>query len=204
MSEFAATRSAYVEAGESLLAVVGSLGPGDWERDALGAWSVRDLVGHTGRAFSTLGNFFAHPGGEVLIETVGDYFKTALLLPDVHSAIAARGRESGAELGDDPHSVLRSLKEAAVGELVGAVGTEVGLSAVGPMVLSEYLRSRVAELVIHTLDLTVAIGSEPVASTDGLRVTLDVLVEGARPEQLGPLVAALAGRTRLPSGFSVL
>jgi hypothetical protein len=63
--------------------------------------------------------------------------------------------------------------ERAQGELAG--GDRLYRSIFGLIRLSEYVRTRVVEVTIHTMDLRDALGLAPDPSDEGLRVTCDVL-----------------------------
>ncbi|MHB1585380.1 MAG: maleylpyruvate isomerase N-terminal domain-containing protein, partial [Acidimicrobiales bacterium] len=132
-------RRTFVEASGYLVAVVGQV-PGDaWDRPGLGSWSVRELVAHANRAHTTVEEYLTEPRPP---EPPGsDYF-----LPE---AIAERGRQAVAALGDDPAAAV-AADAARVVALVGATPLDATLgSPMGTMPLGQYLPSRVAELVVH-------------------------------------------------------
>ena len=73
------------------------------------------------------------------------------------------------------------------------------------MRLDEFATSRVVEAVVHGIDLTDAVGGEPIATADGIAITAGILDEllarrtvPGRPGDLGDDVAwirAASGRT---------
>lgn len=75
-------------------------------------------------------------------------------------------------------------------------------SIFGIIRLSEYLRTRVVEVTVHTMDLRDALGLTPDPSAEGLRVACDVLrgLLGADTLALGidDVHFALAGTGRAP------
>ena len=98
-------RSAFAEAAGAFVALVSQIQPGNWEQPALGVWNVRDLVGHTSRSLSTIEAYLgtASPGAE-LHGPVAYFLATRTAHADPE-AIAQRGRDAGAALGDDPATV---------------------------------------------------------------------------------------------------
>ncbi len=75
----------------------------------------------------------------------------------------------------------------------------------GDMALDDYLVTRLAEVVIHSSDLAVALGEGPVGTADELQLVGGLLVELAVARGNGDLVLrAMSGRAALPAGFSAL
>jgi len=89
----------------------------------------------------------------------------------------------------------------------------VGPGVFAPMQVDEFVASRVVEAVVHGLDLTLALGRDPIASPEGLALTASILDDllarrtlGRRPADLADDLAwvqAASGRaehtdTRLP------
>lgn len=186
-------RRAFVEASGYLVAVVGQL-PGDaWDRPALGSWSVRELVAHANRAHTTVEEYLTDPRPP---EPAGsDYF-----LPE---AIAERGRLAVAALGDDPAAAV-AADAARVVTLVEATPLDATLgSPVGTMPLGEYLPSRVAELVVHGLDLAGAAGLDAAPPPAALAEALAFVARRAAGRDGVAVVRAMTGRGDLPAGYSV-
>lgn len=81
----------------------------------LGAWSVRDLLGHTSRSLITIESYLEAASGrdiEVdLIDAAAYYPVIQTALTDTE-AITARGRAAGAALGDDPLTTCGSWPPA--------------------------------------------------------------------------------------------
>lgn len=198
-------RACFAGAAQSFVEVVSGIGPDQWDLPGLGEWSVRDLVGHTSRALSTVDTYLAAPPAPVTLNDPRDYFAQMRGAGDP-AAVAARGREAAAALGDDP--------AAAVAQLVGRVlrivetSTDDALVATifGGATLLTYLPTRTFELAVHTLDLVAAIGGQVPAGLAGpIEATLVLLASaiGAGPD--GPvLLLAMTGRRPLPVGFSLV
>lgn len=201
---------------------------------ALGAWTVRDLVGHTSRALTTVESYL-QPSTVVIppaTATTSDYYAAVGLSRAEPEAVAERGREAGRTLGEEPASAVSALISRIV-PLVEACDPEaVVVTPVGAWTLAAYLPTRVFELVVHTGDLRAAAGLDASVGLDaaaGLvaaqhssaavafdaaaapqssaEVALDVLgllVARSAPADAMPLLRALTGRGALPSGLSLL
>lgn len=186
-------RRAFVEASGYLVAVVRQLPDDAWERPALGSWSVRELVAHANRAHTTVGEYLTDPRPP---EPPGsEYF-----LPE---AIAERGRQAVTALGDDPAAVVAADAAGTVA-LVEATPLDATLgSPMGTMPLGEYLPSRVAELVVHGLDLAAATGVEAVPPPAALAEALAFVARRAARGDGVAVLRAMTGRGDLPAGYSV-
>ncbi|MGC5076079.1 maleylpyruvate isomerase N-terminal domain-containing protein [Agrococcus sp. DT81.2] len=129
----------------------------------LGEWTLRELIGHTSRAMSTVVRYLEQPAPfEPTVHSASEYLDVVLRQRGDDEAIAARGRESAELLGDDLVGAIADLATAAV-EAVDRVGLD-RLVAIGApsdaiaMRLGEYLRTRVFELTVHGLDIADAAG----------------------------------------------
>ena len=185
------SREAFEQAVPFFVGTVTRVEPEQWETLALGVWSVRDLVGHTGRAMLTVEQY-----ATVGADRTG--FGTA-------EEIAERGRAAGRALGDDPAGAVREIV-ARVLSLVGGLPDDHPLKTpAGERPLVRYLGSRVAELTIHTVDLAEALGLEVEVPAECWRATLyslaDMAVRGGTASQVA---FALTGRRALSDGFSLV
>jgi hypothetical protein len=78
-------------------------------------------------------------------------------------------------------------------------------TAVGGMRLGDYLPTRVFELVVHTLDLAVALDLVVEPPAEALALCLELAANLAQQRGQGVAVLlALTGRRALASGFSLL
>jgi hypothetical protein len=140
-------------------------------------------------------------------------------------AVAQRGRDAGAALGDDPAGAVAEIAARVVPVVRACDGTELLTTIAGGMRLADYLPTRTFELVVHTADLATAIGppaemsvgasgevpgGTPSDAPGGVppaaaRQALDLVAELAVADgRAVPLLLAATGRTALPAGFSVL
>lgn len=181
--------------------------PGQWELPGLGVWTVRGLAGHTSRAILTVDEYLAAPApAEVDCPDAEAYILGLSGEGADHEAIAARGAAAGEALGDDPAGTLaRSLDRTLVA--VAAQSSSRIVSVVGgrAIPLVEYLRTRVFELVVHTIDLSRATGVPHAVPTRALEEASALAARvAARSGRGDALLLALTGRTPLTEGFSVV
>ncbi len=200
-------RQTYALAAAGFVELVERL-PGDrWEAPGLGVWDLRALVGHTSRALVTVDTYLDRPASAEEIASTEAYFLAAVQPGGGAdpAAVAERGRQAGAALGDDiPASVL-TLAERVLSRVVDA-GDPVIETIAGGMRLSTYLPTRTFELVVHSFDIAAA--AEIAAPNFGADVLAEVAALAARigvgRGQAADVILALTGRRPLPADFSVL
>lgn len=199
-------RACFAAATEGFLAAVSQVPDDKWDAPGLGEWTVRQLVGHTARAFSTVGTYLSTPPTEITVHDPRQYLQALRTSLADHAAVAARGREAGAALGEDPKAAVRALAER-VGALVAKTPDDAPLAmALGGTTLLAYLPTRTFELTVHTLDLVTALGVEVPAVLDApIAASTTLLVSSAAGGPDGvTLLMALTGRRSLPAGFSLV
>ena len=175
-----------------------------WERQGLGEWDVRALVGHTSRALLTVETYLARPAAAVEVASATDYFR-ATRAAARGEEVAARGRDAGTALGPDPERAVAVIAARVVPLVDTQAGTERLTTIVGGMRLSDYLPTRTFELAVHTADLAIALGVPPDVPPTAAAQALSLVTELAVADGLaGPLLLATTGRQGLPAGFSVL
>ena len=198
------TWRAFEQAAGFFIATTSLVGPEQWEQPGLGQWSVRDLVGHTVRALLTVELYLDRPAAGMEVGSPVEYFLKGTSLADPEQ-IAQRGREAGTTLGADPlravceivDRVLRVVSRADEGQLVD--------TPFGGMTLGAYLPTRTFELVVHTLDLAVAIHVAAEPPTEALAASVELAAGLAlRSGRGSEVLRALTGRQPLPSDFSLV
>ncbi len=201
----------YLDCAHAFAGIVARVGCEEWTRPALGVWDVRALAGHTGRALTTVADYLAEPepAGDAAVITAPEYyarFASAADRTDADAAVAARGVEAGAALGEDPPARVAALVTEAERALAAASPGRVVATRFGTLRLEECLRTRTFELVVHGLDLTRALGAPAtLVPPAGVAAALELAAQTAALSGTGPQVlAALTGRSGLPHGFSVL
>jgi uncharacterized protein (TIGR03083 family) len=198
-------RDAFLGAADYFVATVARVPADGWDRPGLGEWSVRALVGHTSRALLTVETYLAAGAARVDVRGPVEYFMVALAPTADHSAIAERGRQAGAALGDDPAGAVRTLAERIVARVQRAADTDLVGTPAGGMTLIAYLPTRVFELAIHTLDLAAALGVAGSLPDAAAAVTLDLVAALARRHGRDTeLLLAATGCGTLPAGYTVL
>lgn len=210
----ASDRECFRAAAQSFVAAVSAvslraadhLGADVWGKPGLGVWNVRDLVGHASRSLTTIEAYLAQPVDEIVIRSPLDYLRAMRSSTMDPSAVADRGREAGAALGEDPATAVRALADRVL-ELVDATPDDAPLpTAFGGATLSAYLPTRTFELAVHTLDLVAAVGLDPPARLAAPVAASLALAAGAAGEgdDAGLVLLALTGRRGLPPGFSIV
>lgn len=214
-------RQDFHDAATAFLALVRQVPDSAWERPGLGVWTVRELVGHTARALSTVEDYLTPPAGTApgagsgstaadtdgafLIDSL-TYFRMGRQAGLTNSdAVAERGRAAGRELGARPVDAIEERVERVLG-LVDATADDVVLtSRLAAMRLVDYLPTRTFELVVHGLDVQAALGLPPGAPPGPLGAALGIATDLAVGQGLGPrLLLALTGREPLPPDTCVL
>ncbi|WP_167042761.1 maleylpyruvate isomerase family mycothiol-dependent enzyme [Salinibacterium sp. ZJ454] len=196
----------FSQSGSAFISVVGSIAPDQWQAAGLGVWDVRGLVGHTARAMLTVENYLhADEPGVVSIPDAETYYTTVFEQYTDHASVAARGVEAGEWLGDDPVAQLVDLHDrtdALIAEQ--PPGRLVSIGGMG-ITLDQYLRTRIFELVVHTMDLCLATGLShqlpEKAVSDSAAMAARIAVAKGKGRDV---LFALTGRGQLPDGFSIV
>lgn len=207
--------SSFREAAGWFAALVAAVPVSAWDAPGLGTWSVRDLVGHTSRALSTVSEYLTEATGEADLSTTLDYYRVLAVGsgPDsveLNASIAERGRRAGAQLGHDPYPVIHALCDRVVAQVEATDLKCLAGSRGGTIRLGDYLPTRTLELVVHGLDLEralriVGVGDLPEAPDGAMDDALSLLVGLAvAGSQTASLIMALTGRGGVPEGYSVL
>lgn len=122
----------FVEAAASFADLVAEAVTSPLERPALGEWTLRDLVGHASRAFTTVVDYLTDsppadmspalaPDGTDLstdddpVGACGAYFLATTGRPELSRDVAERGRQAGRSLGGDPAGAVAELAGADAG-----------------------------------------------------------------------------------------
>jgi hypothetical protein len=178
-----------------------------WELPGLGVWTVRALAGHASRAILTVDEYLAAAPAETAGCPDAETYILGLSGDGAdHAAVAERGIAAGEALGDDPSGLLsRRLDHTLAAIAVQPSSRIVSVLGGRTIPLTEYLRTRIFELVVHTIDLSRATGlphSPPErAMEDAAALAGRVAVRGGRGE---PFLLAVTGRLPLPENFSLV
>jgi len=189
------TLAAFREAGHWWRSLVGGVDDHQWDLMALGEWTVRELVAHGARAFKTVAEYAeGDVKDETRVGTAAEYFRIVLAEQTPHVHIANRARK---EAREEPDWVSATDQAWAAAELVVArLSGDAHLHLfVGEMPLSQYLATRVVELVVHGTDLAEAIGIPSPPPMSASRIAIDVLLDLASSEDQGSILRLLTGRS---------
>jgi uncharacterized protein (TIGR03083 family) len=207
MSEDPGTaKQVFIAGAQGFSEVVGQIGTDVWDRPGLGVWRVRDLAGHTSRALSTVQAYLGkEPAAVHLASPVAYFLATRSALADA-DAVAQRGRDAGAALGDDPAAAVAALTQKVVALVEDSAEGAAVTTPVGTMALDDYLPTRTFELAVHSLDLVRAAGIKaPAALAVAVRASCELAGRLAGQLPNAPdLLLSLTGRTGLPDGLSIV
>lgn len=190
----------------AFVALIGAIDEDRWELPGLGSWTVRSLAGHAARAILTVESYLLQEEpSDVTIRSAEAYYTSVYLTFTDAAAVEARGVEAGRWLAGDPVAQV----SAALARTTSLIQSQpanriVSIGGMG-ILLSEYLRTRVFELVVHTIDLSRATGvahdlpAVAIADTVALAATVATLRGSGEA-----LLLALTGRESLPPNFSVV
>ena len=194
-------RAAFEDAAASLVATVSRIEPHQWDLPGLGVWNVRELTAHTLRGFTSIERYLAgRPTVDRVIVDAADYYRVALVDPNIHTGVAERGRLAGAQL-TDPVGETEVTVQRILALVASTADDDVVATSMGQMMFIEYLATRAAELSVHTLDLQRATGQPTELSPSTTSMVVGLLAGLADPLKL---LAALTGRGSLPADYNVL
>jgi uncharacterized protein (TIGR03083 family) len=174
-----AVRAAFAAEAEELARVMLRLEAAAFNRPTpCRPWSVADLLAHvrtaTGRPVEMLA---APPPATAEVDAAGYYRPDRRFAPDVDAARVVTAVREAAEAGGPPlaRDFDRTWREVVA--LVAAEPPErlVTTRHGDPMTLTEFLVTRVVELVVHGLDLADGLGVEPWTTGPGAAVVRDLL-----------------------------
>ncbi|SEH64182.1 TIGR03083 family protein [Mycolicibacterium rutilum] len=177
-----------------------------WERPGLGEWDVRALVGHTSRSLTTVITYLDTTAEREDVTSPQEYYArvnpTALGM--AAADVAERGRQAGRDLGAHPAAAVDALAAQALARLEGAGDPLIQVLGGLGIRLSNYLPTRVFELVVHSLDigraLDISVNLPTSATEEALVLAARIAADGRGPEVL----LALTGREPLPPSFSIV
>ena len=198
--------SDFETAAHSFLDLVGEVQVSQWNEPALGVWDVRSLVGHTARAILTVEQYLlADPAPEVTAPNAEEYYVKAFTEYTDNDAIAARGVEAGKALNENSGAEFEATLSRALA-LVAENGPD-RIVAVGPIgiPLDEYLRTRVFELVVHSMDIARATNQQHGVPADVVANVAELAARVAVRKGDGEAILfALTGRKPLRPRYSIL
>jgi uncharacterized protein (TIGR03083 family) len=200
-------RELYLSAVEAFVELVRQVPAAAWSGPGLGEWTLRDLTGHAGRAMNTVITYLDRPAERERIDSAAQYIALARQAAGQANAgaVADRGRQAGAQLGDEPAAALTALADQVRTALAATTDDPIIETIGGGMRLSDYLPTRVFELTVHSLDIASAADLEWSPPDQVLAATLALAAEVGVLLGDGPtLLRALTGRGPIAAGYSIV
>tara|TARA_A100001037_G_scaffold25361_1_gene20734 strand:- start:58586 stop:59188 length:603 start_codon:yes stop_codon:yes gene_type:complete len=198
-------KSAYIDSVESFLEVIRQIDPNQWDANALDQWSFRDLVGHTGRSIKLVKEFGSQRSESLDVQSAALHYQISLSPEGANQRVAAGGVEAGNALGEEP---VHHLQEAWIATLETLHSTEEDtvISYVnGGIKFGDYLRTRILELVVHSIDLAQAIGIDYEPPKEAMREALYLLADLAVDTPYASKLALIStGREISKTSFNVI
>jgi hypothetical protein len=204
-------RTAYRSAANAMVATTKRVPVDSWDRLGIGVWSVRELIGHASRALATVETYLdaaaeaPEPVPITLAHPLDYYAAFARTDAGDSRAIAARGKDAGRDLGDDPAGAVAALTARVLDRVEREPDDAPVATPAGTIRLIDYLPSRVFELTVHRLDVCRAVGFDEASEGPELAVSA-VLAAGIASlgRDTPAVLLALTGRRPLPSPFSIV
>lgn len=180
---------------------------------ALESYTVAGLAGHLARAILTVARYLdeAPPDLDAPPIDATGYFVQALsdhdpVASDIHARVRKRGGQEAAHgkqaLVDRLHANRLDLAECLPAL---APDHRVGVFGGASMLLDDYLKTRLVELVVHIDDLAVSVDDDVAVSAEALETVAAVLA-GVAVRRVGglPTIRSLARRERHPNAIRAL
>ncbi|WP_211878223.1 maleylpyruvate isomerase N-terminal domain-containing protein [Pseudarthrobacter albicanus] len=202
-------KSDFLGAAAAFLELIGRVPESAWSQPALGEWDVRGLTGHASRALTTVETYLdasaAEPAAGKRVDGPVAYY-LAVRGSTTPDAIAQRGREAGAGLGEDPVATVQELVRRVTALVRHTPDEALAATPAGTMTLIDYLPTRTFELAVHGLDLARALGFDsPASLAPAIAASLELAgAIGARLPSAPELLLLLTGRSGLPNNLSVV
>ncbi|MGB3482816.1 MAG: maleylpyruvate isomerase N-terminal domain-containing protein [Mycobacterium sp.] len=200
--EVAAT---YAAAAHSFADLVRRVPADRFAGPGLGSWDLRALVGHTSRSLITVISYLDLPAEQVDVDGPAEYYRLAADLAAADAAgVLERGVRAGVELGPDPATAVEALVSRALDALDGRDDTLIAVLGGTGMRLTDYLPTRIFELVVHSMDIADATGLNFTPPEPALLAATTLSAQISVTMGRGDVVLrALTGRAPLPQPFSV-
>lgn len=197
----------FAAAARSFAALVHDIPAGAWDAPGLGEWDLRALVGHASRSLITVSTYMQTAAEREDVATPHGYY--AVVTPSAlgidPAAVVERGRQAGADLGDDPAAAIDGLVERVFRDLEGADDRLIEVIGGLGIRLFTYLPTRSFELAVHSLDIAAAVGIPltlpSVVLDQAMTLAGRIAVASGHGETV---LMALTGRSGLPPSFSVV
>ncbi len=201
------TATVFASAAAAFARLVRAVPETAWDGPGLGEWDLRALVGHTSRSLITVSDYLRTPADTVDVDDAVAYYVWVreFMGSAGAEAIDERGRQAGRALGTDPAATVDGLVARALADVDAAGDPAIRVIGGLGIRLSDYLQTRVFELVVHGMDIARATGLDADLPTEAVEqagvLATRVAVRLGHGETV---LAALTGRATLPPGYSVV
>jgi len=201
------TATVFASAAAAFARLVRTVPETAWDGPGLGEWDLRALVGHTSRSLITVSDYLRTPADTVDVDDAVAYYVWVreFMGSAGAEAIDERGRQAGRALGTDPAATVDGLVARALADVDAAGDPAIRVIGGLGIRLSDYLQTRVFELVVHGMDIARATGLDADLPTEAVEqagvLATRVAVRLGHGETV---LAALTGRATLPPGYSVV
>ncbi|MCF6388417.1 maleylpyruvate isomerase N-terminal domain-containing protein [Mycobacterium sp. MBM] len=201
------TAAVFASAAAAFARLVRRIPETAWDGPGLGDWDLRALVGHTSRSLITVSEYLHTPADHVDVDDAVAYYVWVreFSAGAGAEAITERGRQAGRALGTDPASTVDELVDRALADVEAAGDPTIRVIGGMGIRLSDYLQTRVFELVVHGMDIARATDLDAELAIEAVEQAAVLATRvAARLGDGETVLAALTGRTNLPPGYSVV
>ena len=190
---------AWVEECTAVDQTLAAIEPEAWGRPALGTWTLKQLVAHLVRGATRVTAYLPDPVPDGPLVDRVEYFRYDA---DAEAAgVAQRAIDEAAAMDEESLPGRFAVGWRATAAAAEDHGPAQTLNTFrGPMRLDEYLATRLLEIVVHHIDVRVALDQPPSSTPEAARMTM-VLLEGllgeSRPRNMGRTRFILAATGRI-------
>ncbi|NBM17536.1 maleylpyruvate isomerase N-terminal domain-containing protein [Streptomyces sp. GC420] len=169
---------------ERLFGMVSGIPEPEWDRPSpCPPWTVRDVLAHVTTVVGRVGSMLAEPEPprSGLVTAVGYYAPDHRFSPGANSARVESAREASAahRSGQDLAELFDSTWRLAVDRCEREPEGRVVRTRHGdPMLLSQFLVTRVFEVCVHGFDIAEGLGHGPWATEEAQEVVTGLLLDG--------------------------
>ncbi len=179
-------RGLYLEVATATAALLtdGSVAEHWDEESTLPHFAVSGLAGHLARAVLQVEWYLDADLPDAELVTASEYYAALTGVADPDSELNVGVRQRGEEVAAGGPSALAARTAAALARLRTRLAAEPSDRCVGALgrllLLDEYLKTRLVEMMVHMDDLALSVGlSPPEPPADAARLAIETLVEVA-------------------------
>ncbi|MGX1882422.1 maleylpyruvate isomerase N-terminal domain-containing protein [Streptomyces sp. NPDC055287] len=177
--------AAFRAESQRLYEKAGAIPEAEWDRPSpCDPWTVREVFAHLTTAVRRVVDMLAQPEPEpsgVLVTAAGYYAPDARFSPGTNDVRVAAAQDSaaayddGRALAEDFDAVWRAVAAACAEE---PVERQIRTRHGDPMLLSDFLVTRVVEVCVHGFDVAAGLGHPPWPTGEAADVVARLLLDG--------------------------